>query len=696
MLLRYKNLYIVPSYHGRINFSQEVRDLFFEINPDAIAVELPESIKENLIKGVNRLPKVSLIVYWDDLLKRYLFVPINPTDSLIFSIRLALENQISCYFIDLNVRAYSPETKNLPDDQAIKSLGLKKFYETVKEAKKEYFNLDNHPFGGFPEYFVDLEVIKPLGGDNKTQKNKLKSTRRQKKDSKSSEKLKKRTDSLDKAREYFMACNLKTLMAEHQKVMVVIGLAHWERIKEFLSEDNLNLDVLNYSPDVESIIYNVSPRNIRMAFNEVPYFNYQWEKQWETNPLEGFNVIPGSFDKTDYIPAIFIKAITEFEKRYEERISVQKLLQISQYLRNLVHYDGRLTPDLYHLIIAAKNICNDDLAWFVYKTANYYPYAIENDDDIPTIQIKHNFFILGDKKVTLRRRIPVHRRSRTVKVHRIREEKHGEEWRKEWENGKSSIFSFPPEDLILENHYRYIKRLGHEFITEKLTKTHKFRGSLMDGIDIRETIRNLIINNGKDIYVKEIKRVRGSITSIVVIFGDEDEKLTPFYQPKAESWAEKYRHNISFLAEHEAESDLTFFSTEPGENLIGPGISIIKMGGFYSEFPPPSAKEGLGFFNCFDPFLNPTFRHCNFKSERLLLSAIFQSSRRYLLYIAKKRPRKYFYNAARSKEKTIIFIPISQFSSTTLNRIKYMHILAGKHRRRYADKYINLKKKFRF
>ena len=172
----------------------------------------------------------------------------------------------------------------------------------------------------------------------------------------------------------------------------------------------------------------------------------------------------------------------------------------------------------------------------------------------------------------------------------------------------------------------------------------------MDGINIRETIRNLVINNGNEIYVKEIKRIGGSITTIVVIFGDEDEKLTPFYQPKAESWAEKYRHNISFLAEHKAESDLTFFSTEPGENLIGPGISIIKMGGFYSEFPPPSFSEEPGFFNCFDPYLNPIFKQCNLKSERLLLSAIYQSTRKYLLYIAKKRPRKYFYNAARSKE----------------------------------------------
>ena len=158
---------------------------------------------------------------------------------------------------------------------------------------------------------------------------------------------------------------------------------------------------------------------------------------------------------------------------------------------------------------------------------------------------------------------------------------------------------------------------------------------------------------------------------------------------------EKFRYNITFFAEHNEESDLVFYSTEPGENLIGPGISIIKLGGILSEFPPPSFSP-KGFWDCFNPDMNFIFHNCFFKSERLLLNAIHQSSGKYLLYIAKKRPNKIFYKIAREKRKEILFVPFSSFSPSTLNKVKYMHILAGKDRRKIADRFINLKKRFKF
>jgi hypothetical protein len=66
----------------------------------------------------------------------------------------------------------------------------------------------------------------------------------------------------------------------------------------------------------------------------------------------------------------------------------------------------------------------------------------------------------------------------------------------------------------------------------------------------------------------------------------DDEPLPPFYQPNSNYWDQKYPNNVDFHAEHMQESDLSLFATKPGKVLVGPGISIIKIGGILSEFPP--------------------------------------------------------------------------------------------------------------
>ncbi|MCP4762755.1 MAG: hypothetical protein GY870_13330 [archaeon] len=695
-LIKYKNLLIIPSYHGKINFSLEVRKAFEEIKPDAIAVELPESVRENIIKGVKRLPKLSLVIFEDKILHRHLFIPIDPGDSIIEGIRLSLEHNTSCYFIDLNVRAYNPKFKELPDDQALKEMNISDFYNMVKNIDPDDFNLDQEDFTGFPEFFVDLELSNETDEQEQNfEPNFL-----------SPEKIildqidnpKDRNATIDRAREYYMACNLKTLMEDHENILVVVGLAHWERIEKYLEEDQLNTEVLKYEPYNESILYNVAPKNVSMVLNEVPYLTYQWENIRERNPInfevepQKRSIIRDNFDKITYIPLIFLKAIKEYEKRFEENISIQNMIQINQYLRNLVHYDRRLTPDIYHLLIAGKNIINDDFSWFVYKTAMYYPFAVQKDDDIETLSMKDGRFRFKGKMIKLHRRIPNRKRRRKVKIKRIKEERAGEDWRKEWEDDKYGICSYPEEDLILEERYEYFREIGHKTLINLFTKSEIFNGSFLDGIDIRETIRNWI--NGQKIYVKEVKKIEGNITDLIIIF--DDEPLSPDFQEESDFWDEKYPHLISFYAEHPKESDLSFFSTTPGDNLIGPGISIIKIGGILSEYPPQSQQPGEDFFNIFDRGFNFFFRNCHMKSERLILGSIYQSPGKYIIYVAKKRPRNYFYNIAREESKKIVFIPISSFSPSSINRLKYMHILAGRYRRKYAHKYVNLKRKFKF
>ena len=86
------------------------------------------------------------------------------------------------------------------------------------------------------------------------------------------------------------------------------------------------------------------------------------------------------------------------------------------------------------------------------------------------------------------------------------------------------------------------------------------------------------------------------------------------------------------------------------------------------------------------------FRDIQGKAERLLKAAILYSRERYILYVAEKPPRKYFYSLAGVKHREIVFIPFDNFSQESLKTIKHIHMLAGRDKRKIAHNYIFLDK----
>ncbi|MHA1898649.1 MAG: hypothetical protein ACTSU2_14755, partial [Promethearchaeota archaeon] len=439
--LKYKNIYVIPTYHGRINFGWYVLRNFFEIKPDAVCVELPDGLKSPIIEGVKRLPRASLIILKDSLLDKYFYVPIMPGDSIIEGVRLALENKISFYFIDLNISSYSALQTALPDDEVIKDLGLEKFYKIVKYIPRNFFNLDEVKLKDLSEYFMDSDLLEDVFRDPQKETllprilNKIKKI------------MGVEEVSFDLFREYYMACNLKVLMEDHKKILLVIGLAHWESIKRFLEIDAqdkannskdpdssiLDLSILNYNPPIESFLYNVAPKDVFRFSVEVPYFIYQYENFREQilDPKvskynykkyikkEDINAFP-EFSKNHYIKAIFYKAINEYKKRYRESLSYIKINQLHQYFRNLMHMDNRLTPELYHFVVSARGIVDDDFTWYTYKTAIYYPFAVAKDNKLPTLKVKNNQVLFKHKFIKIYRRLPGYNRKINIRLKKIK------------------------------------------------------------------------------------------------------------------------------------------------------------------------------------------------------------------------------------------------------------------------------------
>ena len=233
--------------------------------------------------------------------------------------------------------------------------------------------------------------------------------------------------------------------------------------------------------------------------------------------------------------------------------------------------------------------------------------------------------------------------------------------------------SYPPEDILEEDYFAFIRKKAKKDLKNQRIKIEEFKSSLMDGIAIKETIRNWAFK--KKIFVRNEQQVQGKIDTLIVIFDEDDGKI------------EKYPYKFSWWAEHDRESNMALYSTNPGDYLIGPGISHVEVGGLLSIYPPHTMKE------IFQSYMDYEFHDTKNKAERLLKAGILYSKERYIVYVAATPPRRYFFSLAGVKNRELIHVPIDNFNKESLNTIKHVHILAGKDKRKIAHRYIFLNKR---
>lgn len=659
--IKYKNLYVIPTFHSRINFAKLVRTAFFKVFPDLIAVELPNNIRNEVIEGIDRLPFLSLIAYADTLdPKKLNFIPIDPGDSIIEGINIGLEHNIPVEFIDLSVKDYKPEAMKLPDDYSINQIGLPLFYEKISEFFKDRDTDKNETFRdsiNLEEFFRALEEEE------------------QEEDLDISAK--------DVLREKFMASNLKKMMPLYNRILLIVGMAHWESIKHYLEHPDKIQDVeIDLLPHKYVQVYNIKSSDARFLLRELPYHTHKWIQFKNKYPKEVLEKIEtpeelykiiDSYNRKDHIKRILLKGKQDYEEEFKEFVDLHKLRSLFQYSRNLSLVDYRLLPSLYTLLVASKNIVDDDFAWKVKDQACKYPYDDKSDQyETMRLSMKGGYDPNG-RYVKLRRRHGYeYGDDKEVDLKKRHEEEYPGQWREDWEENQWNTVSYPPEDIIEEDYFAYIRKKAKKNLQNQHVKIEEFKSSLLDGIAIKETIRNWAFK--KKIFVKNEQQIQGKIDTIIVIF-DEDK-----------IGVEKYPYKLTWWAEHDKESDLAFYSTNPGNYLIGPGISHVEVGGLLSIFPPQQIKEVWRYYMDYE------YKDTKNKAERLLKAGILYSKERYIIYVAKNPPRKYFFSLAGIKNRELIHLSIDYFSAESLKTIKHIHILAGKDKRKIAHNYIFLKK----
>jgi hypothetical protein len=240
-------------------------------------------------------------------------------------------------------------------------------------------------------------------------------------------------------------------------------------------------------------------------------------------------------------------------------------------------------------------------------------------------------------------------------------EKRPNEWLEGFDD--PSICSYPPEDLVIENYGRFLKKKGAKQLSEEETRVEPFSVSLLDGIDMRETLRNL--HEGR-IYVRESLRIKGGVGSIVVIFDMDRDN-------------DKFPYLMTWLGEHDQESDMAFYATPPSDNIVGPGICRCEYGGFILSYPPRRMN---------DVWTDRDYSFARGKAEVLLLAALDYSPETHVVYAAARPPRSYFRQIASRLGKKIIHIPLGSLSPVTLKHLRVFHVLFGHDKREIAKDYI--------
>ncbi len=363
-------------------------------------------------------------------------------------------------------------------------------------------------------------------------------------------------------------------------------------------------------------------------------------------------------------PAVQFDLLREAEAIYRtntgEKLEYWHRRLLARYTRNLAMLGGQLTSHAFDLAIAGRSIVDDNYGWEVWQMANRYP-AQQATCELETVNLSAEEIWLNTKRVKIRRRLP--RPKQRLKSTGLKPRKK-ENFKGEWAHQTSgnAICSYPPEDLLIEGYGRVLKQKAKSILSEERERVEPFTTSILDGVDIRETIRNW---HKKQIYVRKVEKLADDVGAVVVIY-DEDPD-------------DRYTYLTTWLGEHQNESDMAFYSTQPFEHLIGPGIGRAEYGGFLMVLPPR---------RMLDVWSDHDYDFAESKPERLLLAGLDYSVHRHVVYVAAKPPRSIFRAIAAHLNRKIVYIPIGQLSPTKLKKVRVVHVLDSYDRRDTAKDYL--------
>lgn len=668
---------LMPVVHSRVDVAAVVRAVLERLQPDMIAVELPASLKAPIIQAVRRLPEITVVLAEgeDDGAEPPLVWVAVPGDPFVEAIRCALlkhgPEAICC--IDPDLPYGEKHQDAVPDPYAIWSIGPEKYLD----ALVEYTHSDTN------------------------------------------------TTKADQLREHGMAWHLQKhkKQSPEKSILALIGAAHVKHVAENLKQSAAQ--PLARVRRQETSLFHLSPDCLPMVMVDSPLAHAAFLKSaafTEDTPLPPCPTLPDTYSnrmsfRRGALRVIARKTQDESKQRYENIVlyaiwqAQTKLINAPQqansniveplgvdrqalnavvwqiatgsyheqtremiqpwqrrlyfdYANRLSQTAGQMVADLYHWVVAARGIANDNLAWEIFEVGRTYPWQGKTSD-LPTIRIDGDELDLGSRRIRFRRRFFKVKRSAQVRMP-IKERPttdDPEKWLDAFDD--NYICSHEPESIVLEDYGKFIKHKGVAKLSEAQSRTEPFVSSFLDGIDIRETLRNI---GDHKIYVRLFQKAPGGAGSVILIF-DEDTSTE----------AESFPYLMTWHGEHNNESDIAFYATNPAEQVVGPGIMRATYGGLLMVYPPRRLHNVWG---------DADYFNAQNKAEVLLMAGIDYSLEKLVMVVSAKKVSQQIQQYAANQGKQIVHIPIGTLSPASIEKIRVVHLLSGANTRSWAEDYI--------
>jgi hypothetical protein len=642
---------VLPILHERSDLAAVARGILDAVQPAAVALELPSALSEAVRGSIARLPSISVVIAGAEDDDRPLVWPVTPGDPLVEAGRWALERGRELHLVDANRRYDGRHWDAVPDAHAMWTIGVERWFATVRELAAEAPATD-----------------------------------------------------ADRLREHTMAHRIKAAASScHGPVIALVGAVHVDGVVNALRQPTAEpFD----RPDVGSVmVRNLHPESLTALLPEMPVVHAAWELVRDGAVPEDISVeatvapkvemelgalrlVGGASPETrrrrvdalarsvaarghrplgagwgvdreavvhsvwDLATASWAEQAGETAARWQRRVFLD-------FARRQARLSGNLVPRLYELVVAARGVADDNLAWEVFDAARTYPWQRE-EADIATARIDGDRLDLGTRTIRFRRRFfKTKRRLVSVPVKEHPTPTDPAEWLEGFTG--EGLCSYPPEDIVVEQWGDRLKAKAVRELAAEHTRSEPFTTSMLDGIDLRETLSRLTEDR---IWVRERGRAPGDASSLVVIFDDDGPD---------------YPYLMSWLGEHEQESDMAFYATDPLRQVVGPGILRATYGGFMLTSPPRRLA---------DPWQDPDYRAARSKAEVLLMAAVDYSVDKVVVHVGPHPPADRVKRWASLKGRVIHHIPLGSLSPRTVRKVRVVHILSGYETREHAGRYI--------
>ncbi len=600
---------VLPIIHGSGDFAICVREELLSRSYDCLAVPLPPSFQEDVENAVEALPIISAVLQRDhhegfdqDDVSGFSYVPIDPCQGVIAGIRTAIGERIPRVFIDLETTSFEAQHAVFPDPYALKRVKPEAFAAAVLPA-----------------------IPVPLPGQHAN-------------------------------RIAWMAAQLRYLEKRYRSILFVCSLLDWPWIRQAYFDPPKPFEPDDFEPAIQT--YGVEPKTLTFLLGELPFVTALYERgRRELTDDDNLSV--------DGVKEMLLAARERLKKtlpKVAQRITPQLLSVYFRYVRNLCLMDRRLTPDLYTLIVAAQQTAGDDLARALVEVARTYPY-VDFDEDGSNLRMSiDRGEVPGWGTSPLVSRLPGQALTwRTLELRPQPPERDRRSWTKQWD--PYGMCSWPPEDERIESFQRHVRDQAKAILGADLARSEKFTSSVMDGLDIRETLRNW---HTGDLYVKVIPPSRGSVDAVLFLF---DVPADP----------QRYTNRTTWYAEHGEESTLSFFATDHMMDMVGPGIARAEYGGALFLFPPRPIP---------DIWTNARFDFATTLEERLLAGACYHTKERHVAVVCASAPPASWRKIAKRYGRKLVHLPLKRFGGQLIERLRQFHVLNGKHVRSYAADFL--------